>query len=205
MADYKITDEGDPRRYYTQLPNMIDDAGLSVYAFRLYSRIKRVAGDGGKCYQSTKTLAEACNMSAGSVSNAKQELIDAGLIRLEVEHDKKKGYDYHVIRIVDIWAQNMKAYSQDEPARSPDERGRSPHEEARSPDETKNNPYKNNPYKNGGSATGEIFALAMKIHNGTLGPDQYLYLDSLFEDYPSSWIKEALEQAITDKAFSGGR
>jgi len=138
--EYKICDAGDLRKYYFQTPNLIDDLPLSVYAFRLYCHLKRVAGDGGACFQSTKTLAEKCNMSSGSVSNAKAELLGADLITIE-EVKRPDGSTYHSITIVDIWARNITA--QAEPVHHMND-PRSPHERARSPRETKNNPIKKN-------------------------------------------------------------
>ena len=82
MTEYYIKDEGDLRQYYFQVPNMIDDLGLSIFAFRLYGHLKRVAGDEGICYQSTRTLANNCKMSTASVSRAKRELIYYGLINI---------------------------------------------------------------------------------------------------------------------------
>lgn len=201
MSEFEITDEGDPRKYYAQIPNLIDDMNLSVYAYRLYGHLKRVAGDTGKCFQSTKTLADACKMSMGSISKAKQELIDAGLIILETKHDKKKGYDYHEIRLIDIWAQNMIAYSQNERARSPHERANSPDERARSPHETKNNPSKNNPSKKSEEdGNAELF----RLFSAKVAPiDNYArdVLVSLQEDYTNDWIIDAIEIA----GKNGGR
>ena len=39
--------------FRVEVPNMVDDMGLSVFAVRLYLRLKRVAGDSGRCYYST--------------------------------------------------------------------------------------------------------------------------------------------------------
>lgn len=142
-----ITDSGDLRKYRTELPNLIDDYGLSVYAFRLYVHMKRVCGENGACWQSTKTLAEHCKMSAGMVSNAKTELSEKGLINIENVKDDKGGYDFHRITIVDIWAENFKHYT-NTPPRSSDEQPRSCSEQPRSSGETKKEPIKKEPKKN---------------------------------------------------------
>jgi hypothetical protein len=115
MSNYHITDYGDPRRYFTQIPNMIDDMNLSPYAFRLYVHLKRVAGDNGQCWQSTKTLADACNMSAGTVTKAKEELKENKLIRIaHIEHEQP-GRAYHMITVEDIWLDNSLKYGQSSP------------------------------------------------------------------------------------------
>src|SRR5574340_824381 len=88
----KVVDQGDLHKYRTEFPNLIDDMNLSVYAYRLYGRLKRVAGDAGECWQSTHTLSTSCSMSAGSVLKAKQELVNKGLIRIE-KHNRDDGRD----------------------------------------------------------------------------------------------------------------
>jgi hypothetical protein len=65
MAENHIVEEVTYRRYFTIIPNMVDDLGLSPYAYRLYGHFRRVAGEAGECWQSTATLAETCKMSRG--------------------------------------------------------------------------------------------------------------------------------------------
>lgn len=90
---------------------MIDDLGLSVYAFRLYVHLKRVAAEDGTCWQKTGTLANACGMSTGSISKAKQELVSHNLIEITGEKRKHGGRELHHITITDIWEENIKRYS----------------------------------------------------------------------------------------------
>ncbi len=68
-AQYYIRDE-DTHDHFTQIPNIIFDLQLSPYALSLYCVLKRVAGERGKCWMSTKTLATKCSMAVGSVTNA---------------------------------------------------------------------------------------------------------------------------------------
>lgn len=140
---YRVEDQGDPRRYYTQVPNMVDDAGLSPYAFRLYVHLKRVAGDDGNCWQSTGTLASACKMSAGMVTKAKIELQDKGFITIKQVAHENPGRAYHIISIIDLWVENSTKYKQS----SPHELQSSQSELQSSPHELKNNPIKNNPLR----------------------------------------------------------
>lgn len=109
---------------FTMIPNLVDDLGLTVYAFRLYCHIRRVTGDFGACWQSTTTLAKHCNMSHGSVIKSKRELARFGLIHIEKkkgghgdydEIEKKRGghFDYDEIIIADIWARNMAFYAKE--------------------------------------------------------------------------------------------
>jgi hypothetical protein len=140
----QIQDDAASRKYFTLLPNLIDDLGLSVYAFRLYVHLKRVAGDGGKSWQSARTLAKHCKMSVGKVSQAKGELLERELIKITKEPGRP-GRDFDVIEIVDIWPENMAYYvqrSSGELQRSPDDLQRSPHDLQRSPGELKKNPIR---------------------------------------------------------------
>lgn len=138
----QVIDEGDLRKYRTELPNLIDDSDLSVYAYRLYGHIKRRAGaNGGRCYEGARKMAEHCKMSVGKVVDAKKELAEKHLIKITPGDPKTSTPD--TIRIIDIWAQNYARYR----PRSPDEQGvhqqkrpRSPDEHPRSPDERKKEP-----------------------------------------------------------------
>lgn len=104
-----ITQEVDERRYYSQIPNLIDEMELTPHAVRLYLRIKRRAADYGACWENTGNLANGCHMSAGMVSKAKKELVKAGLIKIERVRCKNGRYDN--ITVNDIWPQNMVYFS----------------------------------------------------------------------------------------------
>ena len=165
MSTYQVKDAGDPRKYFTQIPNMVDDMDLSFYAFRLYFHLKRVAGDEGTCWQSTTTLARACKMSPGKVSAVKDELVKSGLIKIDYVDNPHGGRDFHHITILDIWTQNTSNFTYfitETATSSPDELASSLHEGATSrdelassPHELKNNPIKNNPIKNKGTSGGK--------------------------------------------------
>jgi len=145
MSEEYIRDAGSERKYWTQLPNKIDDDNLDPYEFRLYVHLKRVAGDSGQCWQNTQTLASHCRMSAGKVSQAKQSLASKGLIYINTSKSDR-GKPYHVITIVDIWPQNMLLYagqgSPSEGINSPDEVISSCDEVISSPGEIKKNPLR---------------------------------------------------------------
>jgi hypothetical protein len=111
MLNIKIADESSDRRYFFITPNMVDDLGLSVYAFRLYSHLKRVAGETGQCWQSARTLAKSCRMSVHAVSSAKRELVEHGLIAIQCEKTPTGGRDYHQISITNVWPKNVLRYA----------------------------------------------------------------------------------------------
>ena len=97
------------RPYRIEIPNLVDDLDLSVYAFRLYGHIKRVAGPSGTCYEGARRLAEKCRMSPSKVAEAKQELLDKGLITRGKRHTN--GGETDELTPVDLWAQNFQAFS----------------------------------------------------------------------------------------------
>lgn len=94
--------------YFTQIPNIIDDWGLSTSSIRLYMHIKRVAGDNGVCTESQSTLAKICRMTGRTIVKAKKELFEKGLIKIDPEI--RGGHPAHVIHIVNIWDKNEKQY-----------------------------------------------------------------------------------------------
>jgi len=108
MANQQITDVGPGHKYFWQTPNMIDEAGLSVYAFRLYAHYKRQAGEHGLYRQGMRKMAGMCRMSPMAISRARQELVTAGFIHI-IPGDKAKGVS-DAITIIDIWPENMTKY-----------------------------------------------------------------------------------------------
>ena len=151
----EVRDEGDLRKYYSQIPHLIDDADISVYAYRLYGHIKRVCGQNGKCVQSTATMAKHCHMAMGSVKKAKGELAALGFIKIVVKKGGHGEFDQHIITVTDVWSENMAKYSTCSPGEqehSPHEQDRSCSEQDRSPGELKNNLIKNNSIKKKESA-----------------------------------------------------
>ena len=122
-ATVQIIDEGDERKYYTQIPNIIFTLGLSPFELTLYCYLKKVAGaSGGKCWQKTATLAKATNMGDGSVSRAKAELSKPraelngkSLIVIDEEANRHGGKRHHVIRLTNIWLENVALFEREHP------------------------------------------------------------------------------------------
>lgn len=104
-----VVDEGDLRKYRTEIPNMVLDMGLDPYTLTLYGVLKRIAGDTGVCWAGTRFLAKAANMSVGMVVKCKAELVRRGLIRV-VEHPRESGLadDIH---IADVWPANFEHFA----------------------------------------------------------------------------------------------
>lgn len=107
-------DPTERKKYRTELPNMVDDSELSVYAFRLYVHIKRVAGaNGGACHQGARTMSKICKMSPGQIAKAKKELLDGGWVTRTTEHTN--GGEVDVLTPVNLWEQNYAMYARSEP------------------------------------------------------------------------------------------
>lgn len=144
---YQIKD-ATPFSHFAMIPNMVDDMGLSPYAYRLYGHLKRVTGEGGACWQNTQELAKVCGMSTGMISKAKKELMGTTpplIVVVLTSHPKEGKFDYHEITILNIWDENKRRYgSLYEQSVHKVNSERSPHEQHGSLYEPKNNPIKNN-------------------------------------------------------------
>lgn len=107
MDEQQIVDDGDLRKYRTELPNMADDE-LDPFQYRLYGHYKRVCGaNGGTCREAVRTTATKCKMSTDKVISTRQWLADNGWI--EIEQDAKGLYH---VRIADRWVENFVRYSE---------------------------------------------------------------------------------------------
>jgi len=113
-------DDGDPRRYWSQIPNIVYDIGLTPNEVALYSHMKRAAGasESGKCSKSTRTLAAECGMSVtvvirtkASLAKPRRALNNKPLIRITEQPTGRGGQPQHIIRIVDIWPENTAKYA----------------------------------------------------------------------------------------------
>jgi len=104
-SDQEIRDPSDLRKWRTELPNMVDDADMDVYCFRLYVHYKRV----GTCRESIATTARKCHMSQGKASQARMQLHELGWINLET-YQTAKGPGY-IVTVVDVWEENFAHYS----------------------------------------------------------------------------------------------
>jgi len=138
-AEYQIRDES-PHDYFCQIPNLVDELDLTPQAYRLYGHLKRVAGESGKCWQSTKTLSDKCRMSAGAVSEAKKELENTYPPLIRITSKTKENGIYHEIVVTDIWQINHDFWTGEAVHIVKTPRKRSYCENPRSQCETKNNP-----------------------------------------------------------------
>ncbi|HLB31197.1 MAG TPA: helix-turn-helix domain-containing protein [Gammaproteobacteria bacterium] len=111
MDEILVKDRSGDRKYFTQIPHLIDDAMLSPYAVRVYLRIKRRAGESGECFESVRSLADACCMSKSQAARAITELKGAGMIDVTKRKAKHGHFAGNTITIRDIWPQNIQKYA----------------------------------------------------------------------------------------------
>ena len=105
-----VKDDGDLRRYYSQLPHLADDE-LDPYEMRLYVHYKRVCGQGGECNEITETTATKTKMSERKVRITRQALAEKGWLRLEKVG--ARGHERVHITLIDRWNDNYARYSKE--------------------------------------------------------------------------------------------
>lgn len=159
MTKQSVRDDGDSRKYYAAIPNIIFRIGLNPYELALYIYLKTVAGEDGVCWKSTATIARELKMGAGTVSRTKAllarpcEAVGGKPLILVTTEMQNGGNPNHAIRITDIWPENMaelarvragKATRSTGDARVPETSATpSTGEPTRSSGELKNNPIRN--------------------------------------------------------------
>jgi hypothetical protein len=164
MTKHTVSDDGDLRKYYAAIPNLVFDIGLNPYELALYAHFKKAAGDkGGVCWKSRATIAKESGMSAGMVTKARQaleiprpEIGNRPLITVTEEPSKTGGKPTCRVAITDVWLSNMSKYSTsphdiapsyhdvEAGAPSPRDRSTSHSDRSTSPHVPKEEPIKNN-------------------------------------------------------------
>ena len=103
--------EGDGgRKYFTMLPNILDDSDLTPHAFRLLVHYYRVCGGYNSCYEGVRVTAKRTHMSVGTVSKCRRDLEKAGWVRLRSEQYKNRPSPTLVVSLTDRWKENLMAY-----------------------------------------------------------------------------------------------
>lgn len=99
------------RSWFTMIPNIVVEGGnLSHAGFRLYVWYKKVCGEkNGTCYQTIDTICEGCGMSRPTAIKARKELVTVGLVKI-VKKASEDGTVKIIVRIVDVWQENSKAF-----------------------------------------------------------------------------------------------
>jgi hypothetical protein len=99
----------DEKKFRTEIPNIVDDLGLDPHERALYVHYKRACG-GNDCewIESVRITAQRTKMSIGQASQARNRLVERGLIQTI-----RKGNDGTAIRVINIWDLNNTFYSQE--------------------------------------------------------------------------------------------
>lgn len=105
--NFEFQDESSLQHYFTQIPNIVFEMGLSPFQFTAYSVFKRTAGSKGVCFKTNVTLAREIGCSIRMLVDIKKQLVEFGLITQLKRTDKKGGSLPDLIQIVDIWHKNM--------------------------------------------------------------------------------------------------
>jgi len=110
-------DENPSHKWRTEIPNIVEDFLTDPFEFRIYLHIKRRAGDGGNCTESSKKMAAACGMSLRKLREVKRslekprpEFNNRPLIRTSHRKTESKDPDTDIITIVDVWDVNMEKF-----------------------------------------------------------------------------------------------
>lgn len=103
----RVEDHSDDRQYFTMVPRIVHTRCTDVYQLSLWFTIKSIAGEAGECYLATPDLAALAMMSSGKASEARQQLLDAGLLTGELRRDP--GYPHAVwhLKIPNLWRINL--------------------------------------------------------------------------------------------------
>ena len=105
------------RDYFILIPQLVLATCENVHQFMLWTVIKMVAGEDGVCILGTRDLATLAMLGAGTVHQARLDLIRLGLIEGRLHRDP--GYPNEVwhLAIPDLWAANRDWREQHHPLR----------------------------------------------------------------------------------------
>ena len=110
---YEVNEQLPDHHYRTEIPNIVFELGLDPQEYMLYSIIKRIAGDGGRCWCSANEMRKkAHNMSKEKYFatldklESKFSLINSPLIKITRRTKSDGSRDTNIITIVNIWPQN---------------------------------------------------------------------------------------------------
>ncbi|MBN1372934.1 MAG: helix-turn-helix domain-containing protein [Anaerolineaceae bacterium] len=111
QQDTLIIAENAEPRFFTMLPNLVDDLPLSTVAFRLYAHYKRVTGegDGGACWESSERICKRLCISKSTLTRARKELEKWGLVSSE-KRSFHGEFPSVVVKVKNIWTANNAVY-----------------------------------------------------------------------------------------------
>src|SRR5947209_181419 len=74
------------------IPRFIDEFGLDLAPFRIYSHLSRRQGVNGRAWPGVRSIAKICRINKETVTKAIQHLIAAGLIEAKITERKRSNY-----------------------------------------------------------------------------------------------------------------
>lgn len=112
--EHLLVEEEVPDHFFrTEIPNIVDDMGLDPIQFRVYCKLKRIAGDAGKCWKCLKKLAAECAISERKLRDVLKHLScpfsilgQLPLIKIMARKKQDGSRDSSVISMVNIWKVN---------------------------------------------------------------------------------------------------
>lgn len=81
----------------TFIHSELDEAGLSVFAFRIYCHLKRRSGKNGVAWPGAVSMAKICRMGQSSVRDAIAELEARGMLSVERGRGGAESNHYHIL------------------------------------------------------------------------------------------------------------
>lgn len=107
----EIIEDRPDHHFRTEIPNFLFDI-LTPHQLAVYSHLKRITGEGGKCWMSTKKLAKKIGLGTTTLKIILKELsqkdyfIEGSLIQVSKRKKDDGSQDTNIIRILDIWRVN---------------------------------------------------------------------------------------------------
>lgn len=108
----QIIEKKPDHHYRVEIPSIVHELDLSGNAFKVYSKIKQIAGDDGVCFMKISTLSEKCGVSENTLRSCIEDLeknfdiIGSSLIERTARKKVDGKDDTYLITIVDIWRVN---------------------------------------------------------------------------------------------------
>lgn len=209
-----IVEEEKPDHHYrTEIPNIVFDLQLSVYALAVYAKLKKIAGDGGYCSYGIPRLAKDLGISEKKVRESKKELSKSfellnnlPLIKVTKRKTDDKVNKTDVVTISPIWRLNGDFYRGNQKSytgASQEPGGGSPQEPGGSPQEPKEEPFKEEPLKTNKPeapasalppSSESVRSFRDELLNKTeLTAPQAMKINTQFESLDDDTFKEAME------------
>jgi hypothetical protein len=204
--NFTVHEEKPDHHFRTELPHILDELPISIYAYRVYAKIKKHAGDEGYCSVSIPRIAKEINCSEKKVREGKRELeqpfslLDGKpLIRVTKRPKVGKNHETDLITIVPIWRDNgdycRSNYNTNKkvPTGSPQEPPLVPHRNhPGSPQEPKEEPLNKNPLKRDNVSPQREKKKTFKL---SLSPEQRNAFDKVMS-HPFKWCDKPKENDV---------